>query len=105
MDKTPSTASPPAQDLLALGRHPEPLLRAVRRKCLDCSGGCAAEADDCLVRTCALFPFRMGKNPWKSAPSEAQRAASLKALAKAKSSPSLGASGATDEGPGRGARP
>ena len=38
-------------------------LRAIRAKCLDCAGHQAKEVRDCLIRTCALWPFRMGKNP------------------------------------------
>lgn len=83
------------RDLAALGHRPEPVLRAIRRKCLDCSGNSTAEVADCLVRRCPLWPFRLGRSPWKPARSEAQRAASLKALAKSKKAPSLGASGAT----------
>jgi hypothetical protein len=59
--------------LRASGHQPEPVLKAIRRKCLDCSGGSPAEVADCLARQCALFPFRFGKNPWRPPPSEAQR--------------------------------
>jgi hypothetical protein len=38
-------------------------LRAVRAKCLDCSVGQPVEVRMCEVTSCALFPFRMGKNP------------------------------------------
>jgi hypothetical protein len=62
--------------LRELGHQPEPVLKAIRRKCLDCSGGSRAEVADCLVRGCPLFPFRLGKNPWRRPASEAQREAS-----------------------------
>jgi hypothetical protein len=52
-------------ELQAMGHEPGPVLKAIRRKCLDCSGGSAAEVADCLVKNCALYPFRMGKNPWR----------------------------------------
>jgi hypothetical protein len=38
-------------------------LRAIRKKCLDCSCDNTAEVRKCVVTDCALFPFRMGKNP------------------------------------------
>lgn len=59
--------------LRELGHQPEPMSRAIRRKCLDCSGGSKAEVRDCLVRKCALFPFRMGKSPWRAPLSQAGR--------------------------------
>jgi hypothetical protein len=80
-------ATPPAElrrapeALRELGHEPEPVLKAIRRKCLDCSGGSPAEVADCLARQCALFPFRFGKNPWRPPPSEAQRQAARNNLA------------------------
>jgi hypothetical protein len=62
-------------ELPALGHEPMPVLRAVRAKCLDCSGGSPAEVTDCRVPTCPLYPFRLGRNPWRAEPSEAQRQA------------------------------
>ena len=38
-------------------------VKAIRRKCIDCSGGSLKEVRLCQVRECALYPFRMGKNP------------------------------------------
>jgi len=67
--------------LCTLGHQPEPLLRAIRRKCLDCSGGSHAEVADCKVHQCTLFPFRYGKNPWRPPVSESQRQASRKNVA------------------------
>ena len=52
----------PAQ-LRALG-GPESPIKAIREKCLDCSGGSAAEARKCVAIGCALWPFRMGRNPF-----------------------------------------
>ena len=34
------------------------LERAVRAKCLDCSGGMRAEVRDCQLKDCPLWPFR-----------------------------------------------
>lgn len=62
-------------ELQALGHVPTPVLKAIRAKCLDCSGGSHAEVADCLVKSRALYPFRMGKNPWRAEVSEAQREA------------------------------
>jgi hypothetical protein len=92
--RTPDIIDQATRDLAALGHKPMPVLAAVREKCLDCSSGNRAEVRDCLVRNWALWPFRLGGNPWKPERSEAQRAASLKALATSKNSPRLGASGA-----------
>ena len=38
-------------------------LQAIRRRCIDCSGGSAIEAGTCSVRICDLHPFRFGRNP------------------------------------------
>ena len=38
-------------------------LRAIREKCLDCSCQQPTEVRDCPIISCALYPFRMGKNP------------------------------------------
>lgn len=41
---------------------PKPL-RAIRLKCIDCSGGSEKEVRECVVRNCALYPYRMGRYP------------------------------------------
>jgi hypothetical protein len=38
-------------------------LALIRRRCIDCSGGSLAEVRRCGVTDCALYPFRMDKNP------------------------------------------
>ena len=38
-------------------------MKAIREKCLDCSGGSSNEVKLCTVTGCALYPFRLGKNP------------------------------------------
>ncbi len=38
-------------------------LRAIREKCIECSGDNRAEAANCQVSDCALFIYRMGTNP------------------------------------------
>ena len=53
-------------------------LRAIREKCLDCSCQQPIEVKECTVATCALYPFRLGKNPFR-----AKRVMSVEAKAKA----------------------
>jgi hypothetical protein len=81
--------------LYAMGFEPTPVLKAIRAKCLDCAGGSHAEIADCLVKSCALYPFRMGANPWRAEASEAQREAARKAAAAHKNRRALQGSGAT----------
>lgn len=38
-------------------------LRAIRAKCLACTGENAAEVRKCVVVACALWPLRMGSQP------------------------------------------
>jgi hypothetical protein len=38
-------------------------LRSIREKCIDCCGGNKAEVARCQIQACALWPFRMGRNP------------------------------------------
>lgn len=38
-------------------------LRAIRAKCLDCCLGSTNEIKLCPSTECALYPFRLGKNP------------------------------------------
>jgi hypothetical protein len=38
-------------------------IKAIRAKCVDCSGGQLGEVRLCPVTTCALWPYRMGKRP------------------------------------------
>jgi hypothetical protein len=39
------------------------LLKSIRRKCLDCSAGGRKEVRECRLVTCALWPFRFGRDP------------------------------------------
>jgi hypothetical protein len=55
--------SVPASDLLALG-HPISPIKAIRAKCLDCVGQNASEVRKCTAVDCALWPMRMGSNPF-----------------------------------------
>ena len=54
-------------------------MRAIREKCLDCTCQQPVEVKECTVKTCALHPFRMGKNPYRS-----KRVMSPEAVARAK---------------------
>lgn len=38
-------------------------LKAIRAKCLDCSGGQPSEVRRCDIEDCPLLPYRFGKNP------------------------------------------
>jgi hypothetical protein len=84
------------ETLRELGHQPEAVLKAVRRKCLDCSGGSHAEVAHCLVCQCPLFPFRFGKNPWRPPASEAQRQASRRNVATLVNPVKITGSGETD---------
>jgi hypothetical protein len=41
-----------------------PLLKVIREKCIDCSGGSLAEVRRCPVIKCALWPYRAGTDPF-----------------------------------------
>lgn len=41
-------------------------VKAIRDKCIDCMCGQANEVKSCTVESCALYPFRMGKNPYRT---------------------------------------
>ena len=45
-------------------------LAAIKRKCLDCSGGNVYEAQNCQCTGCAIYPFRFGRNPYGNELSE-----------------------------------
>jgi hypothetical protein len=68
--------------------EPMPILRVARLKCSECCGAepgqlargeIATAIDECGSVSCPLWPFRYGTNPWRAAPSEAQREASREA--------------------------
>jgi hypothetical protein len=66
--------------------------KAIRAKCIDCSGGSSEEVRVCTVKKCPLYPFRFGKNPFRTVRvmSEEQRAAARERLAKARKDPENG---------------
>jgi len=38
-------------------------LKAIRKKCLDCSDNQPKEVKSCPIESCPLYPFRLGRNP------------------------------------------
>jgi len=40
-----------------------PLFKAARKHCLDCCCGSGHEVRLCHISTCALWPYRFGRNP------------------------------------------
>lgn len=40
-------------------------VKAIREKCLECSNGQSSEVKYCPVEKCPLFPYRLGKNPFR----------------------------------------
>ena len=52
-------------DFLSLKFRAQNPLKAIREKCLDCCCGNAAEVRKCVAVDCALWPFRMGMNPFR----------------------------------------
>lgn len=61
--KATPTVPLPATDTSGKRPSKNPL-RAIRRKCLDCSGGSTLEVKECVMNQCALWPFRFGRNPY-----------------------------------------
>jgi len=41
-------------------------LRAIRGQCLDCCGGSSEMVKTCTDPRCPLYPFRLGKNPYRT---------------------------------------
>ncbi len=62
-------------ELRRLGHRPMTPLQALRAHCVDCSGHDPSEVARCTVTRCPSWPFRLGRNPWRTA-TEAQREAS-----------------------------
>ncbi len=46
-----------------LQKDPPTPLSAIRRKCLECSGGSSNEVSLCQVEDCSLYSRRFGRNP------------------------------------------
>lgn len=56
-------------------------IKAIRAKCLECSGSNNAEVRNCVIPSCPLYPYRMGKNPYIKV-SEERKAANAANLLK-----------------------
>jgi len=41
-------------------------VKAIRDHCSECSTGAVSEIRNCVVKSCSLYPFRLGKNPYRS---------------------------------------
>ena len=41
-------------------------LKAIRANCIDCMGGHARLVSSCELVGCPLWPYRMGKNPFRT---------------------------------------
>ena len=63
-------------------------LKAIRAKCLECSNDSSNEVKTCTVENCYLYPFRFGKNPYrtKRVLTEEQKEAARNRLKKARES-------------------
>lgn len=38
-------------------------IKAIRAKCIDCSGGVPKEVRECPIEDCPIYPYRMGRRP------------------------------------------
>lgn len=65
--------------------NPNPV-KAIRLKCLDCSGGSSVEVDKCPAKQCPIWSFRYGRNPFRTKRelSEEQRTEMVERLKKAR---------------------
>lgn len=67
--------NPLATDVFLLqdaGHEQSPFGKIIRKKCLDCCGFQASEVRKCVSTDCDLWPYRMGKDPFKSAQCKAR---------------------------------
>tara|TARA_R100001369_G_scaffold46737_3_gene73115 strand:- start:15360 stop:15602 length:243 start_codon:yes stop_codon:yes gene_type:complete len=55
------------------GHVSTPVLKAIKKNCIECSGGSFAEVKECTVYKCHMWPFRLGKNPWRKEMSQEQK--------------------------------
>jgi hypothetical protein len=61
-------------ELTAMGHPPISRAEAIRKNCVECCCGNAAEVRRCHMTGCPMWPFRMGTDPYRAKQSEAQRA-------------------------------
>lgn len=65
-----------------MGHVPLPLLRVIRNFCIECCGGDRTEARRCVAVRCQLWPYRLGKNPFRQNNLDDERRAELSARAR-----------------------
>jgi hypothetical protein len=58
----PGDVSPEKLSLKFRAQNP---LKAMRTKCIDCCCGDTSEVRKCVAVDCALWPYRMGTNPFR----------------------------------------
>ena len=90
-------------DVMREIHEPAPLLRVIRAKCIDCSGGSESEARKCTAIGCARWPYRMASNPFRApremTPEQREAGAARLAAARARGrSASEGANSASEHG-------
>ena len=44
-------------------KKPKNPLRAIVKKCMECSGNSLTEVHDCDLENCPLYPYRLGVDP------------------------------------------
>ncbi len=54
----------PKLHLRATGHEKRSLKKVIRAKCLDCCVGQLSEVAQCTAIRCALWPYRMGRDPF-----------------------------------------
>lgn len=64
----------------ALGHRKEPLLKLIRRNCIDCAGNNEAEVRRCALVACPFWPYRMGTNPFAAERTDEQKAAAAQRM-------------------------
>ena len=40
-------------------------MKAIQVFCFECCGGMKQDIKECTAKDCALYPYRMGKNPYR----------------------------------------
>jgi hypothetical protein len=50
--------------ITTVGHVPRPLLAVIKLKCEDCCCGQRSEVAKCTATGCALWPYRLGRNPF-----------------------------------------
>ena len=62
--QTTQASESPSPAILAALKTP---IKAIRAKCLDCSGDSCHEVRLCPIPGCSLYPYRLGKIPNRTA--------------------------------------